>query len=86
MNKFKCKVILTDVETGEEVVYELDSHSITLSNDLEKVPIFAGDMLGPPMYSRGFFVNLHGYINNKNAGKEYQEAVEESHRRVHGKS
>lgn len=82
MNKYKCKVIITDTETGEEVIYNLDDFNSSLSNDLDTVPTHVGDFLAAPMYSRGYHVNISGYMKNPNIDKEYKEAIEEAHNRV----
>lgn len=81
-NRYKCKIIITDNTTGEEVVYNLDKFNSNLANDLYTVPTYAGDFLSAPMYSKGFHVEVNGYMKNPNANNEYKDACNEAAQRL----
>ena len=81
-DRYKCKIVITDKITGEEVVYNLDNFNSGLANDLDTVPTISGDFLAPPMYSKGYHVEVTGYIENPYVQKEFKEAIEEAQSRV----
>jgi len=84
-DRYKCKVIITDKLTGEKIVYNLNDFNSNLSNDLISVPTYSGDFLPAPMYSRGFHVNINGYMKNPNIKKDYKDAQNEAIQRLKDK-
>lgn len=81
-NRYKCKIVITDKITGDEVVYNLDEFNSSLTNDLDTVPTYAGDLLTAPMYSKGCHVEVTGYMKNPNVNNEYKDACNEARQRL----
>lgn len=71
MNRPKMRLIIINEETGQELFNHVSEDlDWSTNNDLDTVPTFAGDFLNPPMYSRGFFVNINSYFPNPDELKD----------------
>lgn len=80
-NRNICEITITDSKTGEKVTYKLSDFNLSLQNDSDSVPTKSGDFLVAPTYSKGFSINLIGYIENTNILEEFNEALDEAEKR-----
>ena len=73
----KLKLILK-TEDGRELINETITGGYTLSNDLEDAPNFVGNIYAAAKYSRGFHIEVNGFVPNPKEVEDFNEAMEEN--------
>lgn len=78
--KKQYTVIVRDQDGNEIVTGKIDHKDfhMELNNDLAPALNLLGNLVPASLYSKGTYINITGYIKNKNMKKEMKEAMRDN--------